>query len=149
VVKVWSNSSWNPSQTPCQSLSFWNFCRVLQILPKHYKFYQYKSCPVFRGTQLSCWMTFQILSGKGWKTWSTAVFTVHQHSPATNRAPVSPSSFPTPSPAKPPTGAAQFRPEPPPPWPRDYIASLSFFPGCFSWTRDLFAIETRIPWTCQ
>jgi hypothetical protein len=53
-------------------------------------------------------------------------------SPATNRAPVSPSSFPTPSPAKPATGDAQFRPEPPPPWPRDYIASLSFFPGCFS-----------------
>jgi hypothetical protein len=78
VVKTWSNSNWNPSQTPCQSLSFWNFCRVLQISPKHFKFYQYKSSPVFRGTQLLCWMAFQILSGKGGKTWSTAVFTVHQ-----------------------------------------------------------------------
>jgi hypothetical protein len=48
-------------------LSFWNFCRVLQISPKHFKFYQYKSFPVFRGTQLSCWMAFQILSGKGGK----------------------------------------------------------------------------------
>jgi hypothetical protein len=55
-----------------------------------------------------------------------------RRSAATNRLWVSPSSFPTPSPAKPATGAVQFRPEPPPPWPRDYIASLSFFPGCFS-----------------
>jgi hypothetical protein len=53
-------------------------------------------------------------------------------SPVTNRQQVSPSSFPTPSPVESPTGAAQFRPEPPPPWPRDYIASISLFPGCFS-----------------
>jgi hypothetical protein len=33
---------------------FRNFCRVLQISPKHFKIYQYESCPVFRGTQLSC-----------------------------------------------------------------------------------------------
>jgi hypothetical protein len=59
---------------------FRNFCSVLQISPKHFKFYKNKSCLVFRGTQLSCWMAFQILSRKGWKTWSTAVFTVHQHS---------------------------------------------------------------------
>jgi hypothetical protein len=72
-----------------------------------------------------------------------------RRSAATNRLWVSPSSFPTPSPAKPATGAVQFRPEPPPPWPRDYIASLSFFPGCFSWTRDLSVIETRVPGTCQ
>jgi hypothetical protein len=48
------------------------FCRVLQISPKHFKFYQYKICPVFHGTQLSCWAAFQIWSGKWWKAWSTA-----------------------------------------------------------------------------
>jgi hypothetical protein len=37
-----------------------NFCRVLQISPKHFKISQYESCPVFRGTQLSCWVAFQI-----------------------------------------------------------------------------------------
>jgi hypothetical protein len=49
-----------------------NFCRVLQISPKQFKISQYESCLVFRGTQLSCWKAFQIFSGKGWKTWSTA-----------------------------------------------------------------------------
>jgi hypothetical protein len=39
-------------------------------------------------------------------------------SPATNRAPVSPSSFPTSSPAKGATGAAQFRQVAPPSMPR-------------------------------
>jgi hypothetical protein len=55
-----------------------NFCRVLQISPKHFKISQYKSCLVFRGTQLCFWVAFQILSGKGQKTWSTATFTIHR-----------------------------------------------------------------------
>jgi hypothetical protein len=37
-----------------------NFCRVLQISPKHFKISQYESCLVFRGTKISCWMAFQI-----------------------------------------------------------------------------------------
>jgi hypothetical protein len=49
-----------------------NFCRVLQISPKHFKISQYECCLVFRGTQLSYWMAFQIFSGRGRKTWSTA-----------------------------------------------------------------------------
>jgi hypothetical protein len=68
-------------------------------------------------------------------------------SPATNRQRVSPSSSPTPSSAKGATGGAQFRWAAPPSIPRDYIASPSFFSGCFSWTRDLFTIETGIPGT--
>jgi hypothetical protein len=47
-----------------------------------------------------------------------------------------------PSPAKFPTGMAQFRRDAAPSTPRDHIASLSLILGCFSWTRDLFAIET-------
>jgi hypothetical protein len=50
-----------------------NFFRVLQISPKHFKISQYKSYPVFWGTQLSCWVEFQIWSGTWWKTWSSAV----------------------------------------------------------------------------
>jgi hypothetical protein len=52
-------------------------------------------------------------------------------SPTTNRAMVSPSSFPTPSPAKPATGAAQFWPEPPPPWPRTTLRLFRSFKGVF------------------
>jgi hypothetical protein len=43
---------------------FRNFCHVLQNSPKHFKISQYENCPNFRGTQLSCWMAFLILSGK-------------------------------------------------------------------------------------
>jgi hypothetical protein len=35
------------------------------------KIYQYESCPVGPGTQLSCRMAFPSLRGKGWKSWST------------------------------------------------------------------------------
>jgi hypothetical protein len=52
-------------------------------------------------------------------------------SAATNRLWVSPSSFPAPSPAEPATGAVQFRLEPPPPWPRDYIGLFHYFQGVF------------------
>jgi hypothetical protein len=40
-----------------------------------------------------------------------------------------PSASPTSSPAKPVAGAAQFWPEPPPPWPKDPIASPLSFQG--------------------
>jgi hypothetical protein len=63
----WSNTSQNPTRTlwhPCQPE---NFCRVLQISPKHFKFSQYKSCAVCRGTQLSCWVAFEIWSVNVWK----------------------------------------------------------------------------------
>jgi hypothetical protein len=50
---------------------------------------------------------------------------------ATNRLWVSPSPFPTPSPVKPATGAAQFRPEPPPPWPRATLRLPRSFQGVF------------------
>jgi hypothetical protein len=70
-------------------------------------------------------------------------------SEATNWSVVGPSSFSTPSPAKFPTGIAQFRRAAPPSMPRDHIASLSLIPGCFSWTRDLFAIETEVTGTCR
>jgi hypothetical protein len=67
LVKRWPNPSQTPTQTlwcPCR---LENFCRVLQISPKHFKFSQYKSCAVCRGTQLSCWLTFAIRSGIVWK----------------------------------------------------------------------------------
>jgi hypothetical protein len=67
-------------KNPMSVNSLRNFCRVLQISPKHSKISQYKRFPVFQGTQLSYWMAFQILCGKGWKTWSTAEFTVHRAS---------------------------------------------------------------------
>jgi hypothetical protein len=72
VVNPWSKTRSNPTWTLTSANVFQNFCRVLQISPKHFKIYQYESCPVCRGTQLSYRLTFQILSGKGWKTWSTA-----------------------------------------------------------------------------
>jgi hypothetical protein len=66
---LWSNFGQRHGQTPLKPLMSMNvlrtFCRVLQISPKYFKISQYESCPVLRGT-------FQILSGKGWKTWSTA-----------------------------------------------------------------------------
>jgi hypothetical protein len=55
-----------------------NFCSVLQISPKHFTTSQYKSCPVFRGTQLCFWVALQIWSGKWWKAWSAADFTIHR-----------------------------------------------------------------------
>jgi hypothetical protein len=45
-----------------------NFCRVLQISPKHFKISQCKSCVFCRGTQLSCWVEFEIWSLNRWKT---------------------------------------------------------------------------------
>jgi hypothetical protein len=71
----WSTLGQRPGQTPLKTLTsvnaFRNFCRVLQISPKHFKIYHYESCLVCWGTQLSCRLTFQILSGNWWKTWST------------------------------------------------------------------------------
>jgi hypothetical protein len=45
--------------------------------PQHFKISQYKSCLVFRGTQLCFWVAFQIISVKAGKTWSTTAFTIH------------------------------------------------------------------------
>jgi hypothetical protein len=71
VVHPWSKTRSNPSWTLISVNVFRNFCCVLQISPKHFKIYFYESCPAYWGTQLSCRMAFQILSAKGWKTWST------------------------------------------------------------------------------
>jgi hypothetical protein len=43
-----------PLEHPLTLLCRRNFCRVLQISPKHFKFSQCKSCVLCRGTQLSC-----------------------------------------------------------------------------------------------
>jgi hypothetical protein len=58
-----------------------NFCRVLQISPKHFKISQYKSCPVFRQTQLSCWVAFQIWK---WDMVKNLVNTSSSYSPESN-----------------------------------------------------------------
>jgi hypothetical protein len=73
----WSTHGQNPGHTPLPLSILQNFCRVLQISPKHFKISQYKSCPVFRGTQLCFWVAFQIWSVKGRKTWSTTGNTIH------------------------------------------------------------------------
>jgi hypothetical protein len=71
VVNPWSKTRSNPTATLMSMNVLWNLCRVLQISPKHFKIYLYESCPACWGTQLPCRLPFQILSGKGWKTWST------------------------------------------------------------------------------
>jgi hypothetical protein len=43
-----------PLKRPLTLLYRPEFCRVLQISPKHFKFSQCKSCVFCRGTQLSC-----------------------------------------------------------------------------------------------
>jgi hypothetical protein len=63
----WSKPWSNPTQTLVTLDVFRNFCHVLQIPPKHFKIYLYESCPACWGTQLSCKLAFQILSGKAWK----------------------------------------------------------------------------------
>jgi hypothetical protein len=54
LVNPWSNPTQNPLNTPLPSLVSHNFCRILQISPKHFKISQCKSCVFCRGTQLSC-----------------------------------------------------------------------------------------------
>jgi hypothetical protein len=61
------NPTQNPLNTPWPSCFAWNFCRVLQISPKHFKKSQCKSCVFCPGTQLSCWVAFEIWSGNAWK----------------------------------------------------------------------------------
>jgi hypothetical protein len=46
LVKSTVKPHLNPRDLEC----FQNFCRVLQISPKHFKIYQYESCPVVWGT---------------------------------------------------------------------------------------------------
>jgi hypothetical protein len=71
LVNPWSRFGQNPTQNPLNP--FWPtsvsryFCRVLQISPKHFKISQCKSCVFCRGTQLSCWVAFEIWSLNWWK----------------------------------------------------------------------------------
>jgi hypothetical protein len=58
---------------------FRNFWRVLQNWPKHLKIYLQENCPVCWGTQLSCRLTFQILSGKDEKLAQMIVSPIHGH----------------------------------------------------------------------
>jgi hypothetical protein len=67
LVNPWSNPTQNPLITPLPSSVSQNFCLVLQISPKHFKISQCKSCVFCRGTQLSCWMAFEIWSLNRWK----------------------------------------------------------------------------------
>jgi hypothetical protein len=60
------------------SVSFWNFGHVLQILPKHLKIYQYKSCVESPGTQFIFRVALLILSGKGAKLPSKHRVIVHR-----------------------------------------------------------------------
>jgi hypothetical protein len=72
VVNPWLKTRSNPTETLMSMNVLRNVCRVLQNSPKHLKIYLWESCPVCRETQLSCRLAFPILSGKWWKTWSTA-----------------------------------------------------------------------------
>jgi hypothetical protein len=62
------NTSQNPLKPIWPSLVTRNFCRVLQISPKHFKFSNYRSCVVWWGTQLSSWAAFEIWSATLWKS---------------------------------------------------------------------------------
>jgi hypothetical protein len=57
---------------------FRNFCRVLQVSPKHIKIYQYKSCAELPGTQFIFKMALLVLSGKGVKLPRKVRITVHR-----------------------------------------------------------------------
>jgi hypothetical protein len=59
-------------------VSFWNFCHVLQILPKHLKIYQNKSCAESPGTQIIFRVALLILSEKGAKLPSKLMINVHR-----------------------------------------------------------------------
>jgi hypothetical protein len=74
MVKVWSN----PTQTLVTLDVFWNFCRVLQISPKHLKIYRYKSCAELPGTHFIFRMALLVLSGKGFKLPRKVRITVHR-----------------------------------------------------------------------
>jgi hypothetical protein len=65
--------------------------------------------------------------------------------PASNQPLVSPSTSPTSFPARNPGDLAGFWPEPPPPWPKDPIASPSFFLGSFMQTRGLVVNLKNFP----
>jgi hypothetical protein len=67
LVKVMVKPYLNPSDPECLP----KLLPRIQNSPKQLKIYLYESCPVCRGTQLSCRMAFPILSGRGWKAWST------------------------------------------------------------------------------
>jgi hypothetical protein len=68
IVNPWSKPYLKPLNPFWPTSVSRNFCRVLQISPKHFKISQCKSCVFCRGTQLSCWVTFEIWSLNRWKT---------------------------------------------------------------------------------
>jgi hypothetical protein len=83
MVKVWSN----PTQTLVTLDVFRNFCRVLQISPKHLKIYQYKSCAELPGTHFIFRMALLVLSGKGVKLPRKDRITIHRDMNFPNLAP--------------------------------------------------------------
>jgi O-acetylhomoserine/O-acetylserine sulfhydrylase-like pyridoxal-dependent enzyme len=56
----------------------WNFGHVLQILSKHSKTYQCKTCAEFSGTHFIFRLAFQILRGKGSNLQVKPAFTIHR-----------------------------------------------------------------------
>jgi hypothetical protein len=68
---LWSNFGQRRGQTPLKPCCRWTSSGTFAAFSKHFKIYQYESCPVFRGTQLSWRLAFPILRRKRWKTWST------------------------------------------------------------------------------
>jgi hypothetical protein len=57
---------------------FWKFGHVIQILPKHLKIYQYKSCAESPGTHFIFRVALLVSSGKGAKWPSNLRITVHR-----------------------------------------------------------------------
>jgi hypothetical protein len=74
MARTWSN----PTQTLVTLDVLRNFCRVLQISPKHFKIYQYKICAELPGTQFIFRVGLLVLSGKGVKLPRKVRITVHQ-----------------------------------------------------------------------
>jgi hypothetical protein len=77
LVNLWSNPSQRPLEHLWPSYVARNFCRVLQISPKHFKISQCKSCVFCRGTQLSCWVALLVRSARWWKLQVTLPCTIH------------------------------------------------------------------------
>jgi hypothetical protein len=63
----WVKTLVKPLKLPLTTYVAGNFCRVLQISPKHFKISHCKSCVFCRGTQLSCWVALLVWSVNWWK----------------------------------------------------------------------------------
>jgi hypothetical protein len=66
-----------PLEHPLTFNVSWNFCRVLQISPKHFKISQCKSYVFCRGTQLSCLVALEIWILNRWKCELTPRVIIH------------------------------------------------------------------------